>query len=100
LDTTIPINETELRKMHGRRVSITKMAAHFGCSVKTIRARMDRIGIRRGRGVTPKRRDPTPAEIKKMGALLRAKRPPEVEAERTWTPPNFSWDGQAFRTLN
>ena len=94
------IDADKLRLLDSQGVNITGLALHFGCSTHTIRKRMDLAGIERKHRSTPRRRDPTPAEIKQMAALLRAKRPPEVEAERTWTPPHLSWDGQAFRTLN
>jgi DeoR/GlpR family transcriptional regulator of sugar metabolism len=96
----IPINDTELRKMHGRSVSITEIAKHFGCCTQTIRARMDKIGIRRRHHVgTPKRKDPTPAEIAERAAAIRATWPEQVERIARWTPPNLLWDGQAFRVL-
>jgi transposase-like protein len=96
----IPIDDAELRKMHGRSVSITDIARHFGCCTQTIRARMDKIGIRRRHHVgTPKRKDPTPAEIAERAAAIRATWPEEVERIARWTPPNLLWDGQAFRVL-
>jgi len=98
--TLIPIDDTELRKMHGRSVSITDIARHFCCCAQTIRARMDKIGIRRRHHVgTPKRKDPTPAEIAELTAAIRATWPEEVERIARWTPPNLLWDGQAFRVL-
>ena len=98
--TLIPIDDAELRKMHGRSVSITDIARHFGCCTQTIRARMDKIGIRRRHHVgTPKRKDPTPAEIAERAAAIRATWPEEVERIARWTPPNLLWDGQAFRVL-
>jgi transposase-like protein len=96
----IPIDDVELRQMHGRSVSITDIARHFGCCTQTIRARMDKIGIRRRHHLgKPKHKDPTPAEIAERAAAIRATWPEEVERIARWTPPNLSWDGQAFRVL-
>ena len=98
--TLIPIDDTELRKMHGRSVSITDIARHFGCCTQTIRKRMDKIGIRRRHHLgRPKHVDPTPAEIAERAAAIRATWPEEVERIARWTPPNLLWDGQAFRVL-
>ena len=98
--TLIPIDDVELRQMHGRSVSITDIARHFGCCTQTIRARMDKIGIRRRHHLgKPKHKDPTPAEIAERAAAIRATWPEEVERIARWTPPNLSWDGQAFRVL-
>jgi hypothetical protein len=86
--------------MHGRSVSITDIAKHFGCCAETIRKRMDKIGIGRRHHVgTPKRKDPTPAEIAELTAAIRASRPEEVERIDQWKPPHLLWDGQAFRVL-
>jgi transposase-like protein len=98
--TLIPIDDTELRKMHGRSVSITEIARHFGCCTQTIRARMDKIGICRRHHVgTPKRKDPTPAEIVELTAAIRAARPEEFQQISHWEPPHLAWDGQGFRVL-
>jgi transposase-like protein len=96
----IPIDDVELRQMHGRSVSITDIARHFGCCAQTIRNRMDKIGIRRRHHLgKPKHKDPTPAEIAERAAAIRATWPEEVERIARWTPPNLLWDGQAFRVL-
>jgi len=98
--TLIPIDDTELRQMHGRSVSITDIARHFGCCTQTIRKRMDKIGILRRHHVgTPKRKDPTPAEIEKLKAECLARRPPEMQRPDRWTPPHLLWDGHGFRVL-
>ena len=98
--TLIPIDDVELRQMHGRSVSITDIARHFGCCAQTIRNRMDKIGIRRRHHLgKPKHKDPTPAEIAERAAAIRATWPEEVERIARWTPPNLLWDGQAFRVL-
>ena len=98
--TLIPIDDTELRQMHGRSVSITEIARHFGCCTQTIRARMDKIGIRRRHALGKQKHvDPTPAEIAERAAECLARRAPEMRAPERWTPPNLSWDGQAFRVL-
>ena len=98
--TLIPIDDTELRQMHGRSVSITDIARHFGCCTQTIRARMDKIGIRRRHALGKQKHvDPTPAEIAERAAAIRATWPEEVERIARWTPPNLLWDGQAFRVL-
>ena len=99
--TLIPIDDVELRQMHGRSVSITDIAKHFGCCAQTIRKRMDKIGIRRRRHVgTPKRKDPTPAQIAELTAAIRACRPEEVERIDHWEVPHLAWEGHGFRALN
>jgi transposase-like protein len=96
----IPIDDTELRQMHGRSVSITDIAKHFGCCAQTIRKRMDAIGIRRRHHLGKQKHiDPTPAEIAELTAAIRAARPEEVERISHWEPPHLAWDGQAFRVL-
>ena len=98
--TLIPIDDVELRKMHGRSVSITEIARHFGCCTQTIRARMDKIGIRRRHHLgKPKHKDPTPAEIAELTAAIRASRPEEVERIDHWEVPHLAWEGHGFRVL-
>jgi len=98
--TLIPIDDTELRQMHGRSVSITDIARHFGCCTQTIRKRMDKIGIRRRHHVgTPKRKDPTPAEIAELTAAIRATWPEEVERIAHWEVPHLAWERHGFRVL-
>jgi hypothetical protein len=98
--TLIPIDDTELRKMHGRSVSITDIARHFGCCTQTIRARMDKIGIRRRHHLgRSKHVDPTPAEIAERAAAIRATWPEEVRVSR-WEVPHLAWEGHNFRALN
>jgi transposase-like protein len=97
--TVNPIPDAEIRMMVARRVSIAKIARTFGCSPNTIRARLDRLGIPRSHYVSPKKRDPTPAEIEKLKAECLARRAPEERRPERWTPPHLSWDGQAFRVL-
>jgi IS30 family transposase len=77
--TLIPIDDTELRQMHGRSVSITDIARHFGCCTQTISKRMDAIGIRRRHHLAKsKHKDPTPEEIAERAAECLARRPPEM----------------------
>ena len=98
--TLIPIDDTELRKMHGRSVSITEIARHFGCCTQTIRARMDKIGIRRRHHLGKQKHiDPTPAEIAERAAAIRATWSEEVERIDHWQVPHLAWDGQTFRVL-
>ena len=98
--TLIPIDDTELRKMHGRSVSITDIARHFGCCTQAIRARMDKIGIRRRHRLgRSKHVDPTPEQIAERAAAIRATWPEEVERIDHWEVPHLAWDGQGFRVL-
>jgi hypothetical protein len=92
------VNAAAIRQLLASGMSIAGIGRHFGCCEQTVRAHMDRAGIARNRGRTPRKHDPTPDEIAVLAAECLARRT-ESPPESQWEPPHLTWDGQAFRVL-
>jgi len=92
------VNADTIRQLLGNGISIAGIGRRLGCCEQTVRAHMDRAGINRNRGKTPKKPDPTPAEIEVLAAECLSRRT-EPAPEVRWTPPHLAWEGHGFRVL-